>query len=716
MSITTPIPLTPTLLSPANGSTHPADPAFSWTYTAGLAGNTMTGYVLRYKQVGASAYSYYSGTWGSPSSTPVVISATSPGVSPASGTFPVGVQYQWSVANVDQGGQSAFPPDALWTSQAPPTVTITAPTGGTFNGAQTTITWTATAASTASIASTRCVVTDPSNKVIADSGTVGGGATSFTTPSTLHNGTTYTITVTATDTSGESTTVSIGATAVFDGPAMPRCWAIPTFDGDGVPCVQITATSMDNQLSTVDSSFEGASTGDWFGSAYCTLSSGSVAKDGLSSLKLTCAGGGTAVAITPYGTSGVPVNPGQLYCASAFFSAASTTRSCYVGINWYNASGTTIGSTSLSAAVTDTAGGAFVQATEYAVAPSTAAFAAVVVEVAGAAASEVHYVDEVMLVAGAPLGSYTKVGTHVVAAEPVFTPYDVGCYFSGTNSAGSVTECAPTMIQTFVSPTEVILASAATASGAAGYIGPYVGGNTGLPPQWSLGSPTSPELAVQAYDYVTSDTRWVRFASVTNPLSIVSGGTYQVLDYEASPQHGLGYTPAELATNSGAPVSTYGNQTFNVLVLVTDRLWIFDPLEVASGGYYVDVTMVSGSLSRGEYISPHKQVGNPYLAMISDTVGGIDGSLNVRVQGAARWLALIGGAQATDTALATRQATVCISDPLGGIYYGRLGIAPGGTSSGSASALFTGSYVQADIANQVRDVALTFVAQAPPAT
>lgn len=711
VSITTPIPQTPTLLSPTNGSTHPADPPFSWDYTAAIPGNSMTGYVLRYKTLGAAAYSYYSGTWGSPSSTPVTISATAPGVTPTAGTFPVGSQYQWSVANVDQGGQSAFPPDAVWTSQNPPSVAITAPTGGTFNGSQTTITWTATAAGTASIASTRCVVKGPTGVTVADSGVM-PGTLLFTTPSGLLNGTTYSITVTATDTSGESTVVTISATCLFDGPAVPRVWAQPTTDSVGTPVIEINVQSMDNLLTTVDSSFEGGSVGSWVTTGTGTALSGSVAKDGLYSLKLTSAGAG-AGAITGTGAGTYQVSGGRLYCASAFFSAASTQRATQVGIQFYDAALAAIGSPVMSTGLNDGAPGTWQQDVLYAMAPVNAAWAAIVVSVTGPSAGEIHYVDEVLLVAGAPIGRYSINGTHVISEDPVFTPYDTGAWFGGAVSTGGATTCVPTRIATYVSANEVILSSTPGAAGLAGYVGPTTGGAVGGLPLWSIGSPSTTSIGIVAQDLVTGDFHDVRGSSLTNPFAISPGDSIQFNDYEVCPQHSIIYTVYELAVNNGAAVST-PSVASNGATLVTDRLWIFSPIDVVNGLNVVDVFLISGNFSRAEYLATHKQVGNPFLAVVSDTVGGISGSMTVRVVGAARWWTLMGGSNQADQGLVTSQATVCISDPLGGFYYGRLGLSAGGGSG--AVDVASGSYVQADIANQVRDVGLSFAAQPiPPA-
>ena len=106
------------------------------------------------------------------------------------------------------------------------------------------------------------------------------------------------------------------------------------------------------------------------------------------------AGAGTGcTAITSTGTSGVSVVVGREYCAVADFKAATTGRNCLVGVRWYNGAGALLSSTA-GAVITDSTSG-WTQATCFAVAPASAAYAAVYVEIIGAAAAEVHYADRI---------------------------------------------------------------------------------------------------------------------------------------------------------------------------------------------------------------------------------------------------------------------------------------------------------------------------------
>ena len=721
IAITAPVPLTADLIYPATGTTIPADPTFAWDYNASQAGNTMTGYVLRYKTASASAYSYYSGNWASPSSTPVTISATSPGVASTTGAFPVGNSYQWSVANVDQGGQGAFPTDSVWVSQAPPTVAITAPTGGVINGAQTTVTWTASAPSGASLTGAAVEVYSAAqwaaaggvpfagHPTTAASGALGAGTTSWATPNgILQNAVVYYVAVKVTETGGEQTIVTTSATCQFDGPQRPRLVVFPTEDGYGIPCVSVQPISMDNQLSAVESSFEGGGVGGWSSGFYVNCASGSVAKDGLYSLKLTFTGGGNPEVAC--GTS-YSVTPGQLVQATAWFRAAATPESVQLGLANMAPGGASI---LWSTATTETTTG-WTQVTVSGIVPASTTSTQLVIFYPSTTGSsgEIHYADQMGLYFGATLGAYSVKGTHVILQEPWFTQDDVGSVFAGTTALG-VQTCAPIAITSWVSPYEVVLASTPGGAGAIGYIGPWA---TSGQPNWSIGGLTQLGWIIESYDSITGNFRYVRDASPTSYAS----GLFQQVDYEATPQDPTYYWVTEVASNGGATVSTTAgllggnNPTGNPITLVTDRVWIFDPVQVPQGyNVAVDGHATTMSLGKAEAITAHKQVGNPYPAMITDTVGGVEGSLTIRVIGAARWQQIVGGGLASDTGLATTQATVCISDPLGGFYYGRLGLT-GATGGGASAATATGAYIQANIANQYRDVSLQFSAQPPPA-
>lgn len=106
-------------------------------------------------------------------------------------------------------------------------------------------------------------------------------------------------------------------------------------------------------------------------------------------------GAGTGcTAITSTGLSGVPVTVGREYVAVADIRTAVTSRSALVGIRWYDGAGALL-SSSQGEVVADST--TFRQYTCFAEAPASAAFAAVYIEIIGAAAAEVHYADRIGL-------------------------------------------------------------------------------------------------------------------------------------------------------------------------------------------------------------------------------------------------------------------------------------------------------------------------------
>jgi hypothetical protein len=93
------------------------------------------------------------------------------------------------------------------------------------------------------------------------------------------------------------------------------------------------------------------------------------------------------------------------YAASAYFRAAASGRTTAIYIRWYNSGGTTV-STSTGDTGTDVTTG-FTRVSTVATAPATAAYAAVRVEVQSTGgASEVHYVDSVLLEKSPVVGDY----------------------------------------------------------------------------------------------------------------------------------------------------------------------------------------------------------------------------------------------------------------------------------------------------------------------
>lgn len=103
--------------------------------------------------------------------------------------------------------------------------------------------------------------------------------------------------------------------------------------------------------------------------------------------------GSGCTAITSTGTSGVPVTVGREYVVTADFRAAATARNVALGVRWYDGAGASLSSTLLATAVDSTS--AWTTLVNTTIAPASAAYAAVYVEIIGAAGAEVHYVDKI---------------------------------------------------------------------------------------------------------------------------------------------------------------------------------------------------------------------------------------------------------------------------------------------------------------------------------
>jgi hypothetical protein len=197
----------------------------------------------------------------------------------------------------------------------------------------------------------------------------------------------------------------------------PDAWNWITYDYSGKP-IQIGEVIMPrvNLMSPNDSNLGGPVKGtaaNWAVISNCTLSVVSPATQPLGApasvtpsapafpiinsqqcayaLALTSVAGGDISALSLFGTSGVPVTVGQHYTAFAYFLAAAHARSCSVTISWYTAAGSVCAHPYDTGSVVADKTTGWVQAYVNAVAPATAAFAAVVVVAAATGgASEVH--------------------------------------------------------------------------------------------------------------------------------------------------------------------------------------------------------------------------------------------------------------------------------------------------------------------------------------
>lgn len=156
-----------------------------------------------------------------------------------------------------------------------------------------------------------------------------------------------------------------------------------------------------NLLDVDSAGFEGSGVGTWVkvstGANPTLARSTARSHTGVASMSLTSASTGTATGLSSSGV-GVSVLNGRQYTARASFRAAATGRTVRVDIIWY--AGSSQLSTSAGSTATDNSSG-WVDASVTANAPATATSAVVSVNVLSTSISEVHYVDDISLHAGA---------------------------------------------------------------------------------------------------------------------------------------------------------------------------------------------------------------------------------------------------------------------------------------------------------------------------
>lgn len=225
-------------------------------------------------------------------------------------------------------------------------------------------------------------------------------------------------------------------TVDVDGPATPVVDANYDAGSNGII---VNVQGKDNLVTWPLSSYEPATpyTPSWIAGASTTAARTTAQfKHGTASLSLTRTGTtGTAAVSLPAAvgnTWGIKAKPAVTYTARASFRAATTARSCRVGLAFYDSAGAQIGSTTFGSNVSDSNANFNAEATVSAAAPALTTHMRVVIEVLSAAASEVHYVDQVGVfvgtvaawtIGGFPYGDYEIQLQR--SADSGFTWYDV---------------------------------------------------------------------------------------------------------------------------------------------------------------------------------------------------------------------------------------------------------------------------------------------------
>lgn len=160
---------------------------------------------------------------------------------------------------------------------------------------------------------------------------------------------------------------------------------------------------------------------------------------GSASMQVTASASGSMWVSTDAGASGIPVTGSTTYTASFYSTAGSTGRQIALGLDFYDSSGDPISGTS-SGGVSDSTSG-WTRKTITATSPPNAAYLKVTVSWIACAASEVHYLDGVMVEKAGAVGAYFDGST--LAAGKTYA-------WTGTAHNSSSTEATSTLA--FIEP------------------------------------------------------------------------------------------------------------------------------------------------------------------------------------------------------------------------------------------------------------------------
>lgn len=137
---------------------------------------------------------------------------------------------------------------------------------------------------------------------------------------------------------------------------------------------------------------------------------------GAGALSITSTTSGSINANTSTGTAGIIVVPGEQYTASAYYRAATTGRNGKIDVQWYNAAGTSVATTSGTSQAF--VAGAWTRLQDTHTAPATAVYARPIFSVVGTTAgSEIHYIDSAQFELGPTATTYKAAGTFSGGAQ-----------------------------------------------------------------------------------------------------------------------------------------------------------------------------------------------------------------------------------------------------------------------------------------------------------
>lgn len=405
--IANPASYAPTLLEPANATYQDlaTTPTFAWTYNPGTTGNSQTAWALRRKISGATTYQWWNITTSAWQSTQIFNTGSGQNYTFPSGAWADGYTYNWSVATQDQSGIGAYSADNIVTAQAGPTVSAPAPSGLIATG-QPTISWTAAFPTSAQQTSYRVAIYNATqylasgfspgfSAALFDTGVVAASTTfsvSLLGSSTyLADNVSYRAYVQITETGGQTSNwIYATFTTVYAVLPTPSISALQQIDSaTGAPFIELGISIPPlNELSSDDASFEGG-VGTWASASNCSIAQSPVEYlSGNYSLSMTAVAANDMISQT----GAYPVTAGQTYTIMMSVRAASTSRQVGVAFRFNNAF-------EVSNSITDSSSN-WSQVVYSFTAPSGATSVQVNAIVFGAAASEVHYVDEVALYLG----------------------------------------------------------------------------------------------------------------------------------------------------------------------------------------------------------------------------------------------------------------------------------------------------------------------------
>jgi hypothetical protein len=380
-----------------------------WQYAHPNIATTQGGYALRRKTDGG-AYEYWnagSAVWQGTIQWNVgsVVSVVFVGGT----TWANGHTYHWSVAVQDSDGdQSAFATDQVFTSNARPVVSITAPSATVTNTNRPQVTWTYSDAESNpqdqwhvrifSLAQWFVGGFDPlTSPCTADSLQRIGEDLAWKPDVDIPEATGWAVFVRAHSGGQWSAWDSQIFDVDIDEPAAPSI--LVSLD-DATQRYLIICMGADNLLSANTASME-TSVASWFAETNASsLTQQTDGVHGTKCLQWAATAGGNTMVRTNTGLTAVGVAPGRGYTARVAIKAVDAARSCRVVIKWWTAAGAASGTpSSTGATVSMGAGpGVWVDGTAspsvQAVAPSDAAFASVHVEVLSAGAGERFKIDK----------------------------------------------------------------------------------------------------------------------------------------------------------------------------------------------------------------------------------------------------------------------------------------------------------------------------------